>query len=76
MKHSTIRERIVEPLTARRHFVLLDSGRGVLLRLLPTSTLAHGRTVYGVPAAAVPGGGEMAALFFHPLPKHGAGKRP
>lgn len=47
-----------------------------LRNLAATSALSHGRTVYGVPAAAMPGGGEMAALFFHPLPKHGPGKRP
>ena len=45
-----------------------------LLDLAAADTLAHGRTVYAVEPGQVPGGTDVAAVFCHPLPKHG--KRP
>jgi hypothetical protein len=42
-----------------------------LLDLAAAHTLAHGRTVYAVGPEQVPGGTEAAAIFCHPLPKHG-----
>lgn len=45
-----------------------------LYDLAAACTLAHGHTVYAVPAAQVPGGKELAAIFCLPLPKRG--KRP
>lgn len=46
-----------------------------LRNLAVTSAFARGRNVYGVSTAAMPGGTEMAATFFYPLPKHGPRKR-
>lgn len=45
-----------------------------LLDLAAAHTLAHGRTVYAVESQQLPSGTDVAAIFCHPLPKHG--KRP
>jgi len=45
-----------------------------LLDLAAAHTLAHGRTVYAVEREKLPSGTDVAAVFCHPLPKHG--KRP
>jgi hypothetical protein len=44
-----------------------------LLDLAAAHALAHGRTVYAVEPDQVPGGADVAAIFCHPLPKHGKG---
>jgi hypothetical protein len=45
-----------------------------LLDLAAAHTLRHGRTVFAVESKQLPGGTDVAAIFCHPLPKHG--KRP
>jgi hypothetical protein len=47
------------------------SGDVDLLDLAAAHTLAHGRTVYAVEPEQLPSGADMAAIFCHPLPKHG-----
>jgi len=47
------------------------SGDVDLLELAVAHTLAHGGAVYAVAPKELPGGTDVAAIFCHPLPRHG-----